>query len=138
MKQIFQVDLQHLKHLMNFLIIVDEYGGSLWNFGFDVEVDSKYKETYAQWKSLTDEEKALVICEPKKALATKSLTKKAFEMTEDEFGYNGLGDKSDGFRHRVWNALMTRDITRAWVKSYATAHESGKTKKQLKKSCRQI
>lgn len=108
--------------------IIEEYDEKEWGFGINVGASSAYKEAYSQWTSLTSDEKALIICEPKKAIATKSLTKKAFEMTQKKFGYNGLGDKSDGFRHGVWNALMTRSITRAWAKAYATAHESGKTK----------
>lgn len=113
--------------------IIEEYDEKKWEFGINVSASNAYKEAYSQWTSLTSDEKALIICEPKKAIATKALTKKAFEMTQKRFGYNGLGDKSDGFRHGVWNALMTRDITRAWAKAYATAHESGKTKKQLEK-----
>lgn len=44
-----------------------------------------------------------------------------------------MGDASDGYRHAVWNALMTRDITRFWAKAYSTAHESGKSNKELEK-----
>ena len=54
-------------------------------------------------------------------------------MTNKEFGYNGLGDKSDGFRHGTWNALLTRDISRAWAELYTTAHESGKSNEQLER-----
>jgi hypothetical protein len=35
----------------------------------------------------------------------------------------GLGDKSDGYRHGIWNALMTRDINRVWADAISTAHE---------------
>lgn len=116
--------------------ISDVDGDKSWFFGEKVEASSYYEETKKQWNSLTKEEKALIILEPKKAIATKSLTNKAFEMTQKEFKHNGLGDKSDGFRHGVWNALLTRDITRAWAKAYTTAHESGKSKKQLEKKLR--
>ena len=105
----------------------------IFTWGDNVEASSLYQETRAQWNTLTDKEKSLVIIEPRKAMATKALANQAYDMTQDEFGYNGLGDKSDGFRHGVWNALMTRDITRAWADLYATAHGSGKTKKQLEK-----
>lgn len=79
--------------------------------------------TYEQWTSLTTSEKLLIASDPKAALIAQSCAEEAFAWTKSKFGYNGLGDKSDAYRHGSWNALMTRDISRAWAKSYATAHE---------------
>lgn len=64
------------------------------------------------------------------------MTDSAYDITNKQFGYNGLGDKSDGFRHGIWNALLTRDITRSWAEAYTTAHESGKSAKQLEKKAK--
>ncbi|WP_270167173.1 DUF6973 domain-containing protein [Paenibacillus sp. SYP-B4298] len=80
--------------------------------------------SYSDWTSLTTAEKLLVASNPASALVTNSLSKRAFELTEEKFGYNGLGDKSDAYRHGVWNALMTLHISRAWASLYATAHEN--------------
>ncbi len=101
--------------------------------GTKVKASSLYTVAYSTWTTLTTEEKVLIALDPKKALYTKYLTDDAYTYTKNKFGYNGLGDKSDGFRHGVWNALMTRDLGRSWAKSYATAHESGKSSAELEK-----
>lgn len=106
------------------------------SFGIVAQASEKYQVAYAEWSALTTEEKVLIVTDPKKAVGTKAVTEKAYSMTKKKFGYNGLGDKSDGFRHAVWNALMARDIGKSWAKSYATAHESGKTKAELNKKAR--
>lgn len=82
-----------------------------------------YSISYSTWTSLTTAEKLLIATDPKAALMTNSLSKLAFDYTKEKFGYNGLGDKSDGYRHGIWNALMTRDISRSWAQAYSTAHE---------------
>lgn len=101
--------------------------------GTKVKAAGLYLETYAQWTSLTTDEKVLIACDPKKALITQGLVDKAYNLTAKRYGYNGLGDESDGFRHGVWNALMTRDINRSWAAAYSNAHESGKTEAELNK-----
>lgn len=101
--------------------------------GTKVKAGGLYLETYAQWTSLTTDEKVLIACDPKKALITQGLVDKAYNFTAKKYGYNGLGDESDGFRHGVWNALMTRDISRSWASAYSKAHESGKTEDELNK-----
>lgn len=82
-----------------------------------------YSISYSSWTKLTTSEKLLVASNPVAALQTNAIQKKAFEYTTAKFGSNGLGDKSDGYRHGIWNALMTRDISRAWAEAIATAHE---------------
>lgn len=47
----------------------------------------------------------------------------ATEQTERKFGYSGLGDRSDAFRHGIWNAEMTILIGREKAELFATAHE---------------
>jgi hypothetical protein len=92
----------------------------LFSFSFGV---SAFALSYSDWTRLTTSEKLLIATDPKAALMTDSIKDIAFKWTQEKFGNNGLGDKSDGYRHGVWNALMTRDISRAWADAYATAHE---------------
>ena len=86
---------------------------------------------YNTWLCLTEAEKKLVVAYPSKALAVNASSSRATEMTITTFGINGLGDKSDGFRHALWNALMARDIGTKYAKKFADAHESGKTEADL-------
>lgn len=59
------------------------------------------------WNALTDSEKKLVIRYPFDALKVNTAKNIATNQTEIKFGRNGLGDKSDAFRHGIWNAEMT-------------------------------
>lgn len=59
------------------------------------------------WNSLTDSEKKLVIRYPFDALKVNQAKNIATTQTETKFGVNGLGNKSDAFRHGIWNAEMT-------------------------------
>lgn len=86
---------------------------------------------YEMWNALTDDEKALVVAHPVKALAVNATSNKATELTIMAFGVNGLGDKSDGYRHAMWNCLMTREIGKEYAEEFANAHESGKTEEEL-------
>ena len=47
----------------------------------------------------------------------------ATEQTDRKFGYSGLGDRSDAFRHGIWNAEMTVLIGKEKAELFATAHE---------------
>ena len=47
----------------------------------------------------------------------------ATKQTERKFGHNGLGDRSDAFRHGIWNAEMTILIGAEKAELFATAHE---------------
>lgn len=86
-------------------------------------VQTAHALTYSEWTKLTTAEKLLIAANPAKALMTNSIKQKAFNYTAQKFGYNGLGDSSDGYRHGIWSALMTRDISRAWAEAYGNAHE---------------
>ncbi len=79
--------------------------------------------SYADWSRLTTGEKIMIASNPVAGLKTNALGNTAYIYTQQKFGTNGLGDRSDGYRHAIWNALMTRDINRAWADGYATAHE---------------
>lgn len=75
------------------------------------------------WNSLTDSEKNLCIRYPFDALKVNSAKNIATSKTEEKFGVNGLGDRSDAFRHGIWNAEMTVLIGVEKAELFATAHE---------------
>lgn len=75
------------------------------------------------WNALTYSEKILCIRYPFDALKVNQDKNIATSQTEIKFGYNGLGDRSDAFRHGIWNAEMTVLIGKQKAKLFATAHE---------------
>lgn len=79
------------------------------------------------WNSLTDAEKKLVIRYPFDALKVNDAKNVATSQTELKFGYSGLGDRSDAFRHGIWNAKMTILIGEAKAELFASAHEDKDT-----------
>jgi hypothetical protein len=85
---------------------------------------------YEEWSNLTTSEKLLVASSPANAALTVMCRAKAYTLTQQNMGKNGLGDPSDAFRHAIWNALMCKYISKAWAYLMATAHED-KTAAQL-------
>lgn len=75
------------------------------------------------WNVLTDSEKKLCIRYPLDALKVNTAKNIATSKTEAKFGFNGLGDRSDAFRHGIWNAEMTILIGKEKAELFATAHE---------------
>ena len=75
------------------------------------------------WNSLTESEKRLCIRYPFDALKVNTARKIATEQTERKFGYSGLGDRSDAFRHGIWNAEMSILLGSKKAELFATAHE---------------
>ena len=75
------------------------------------------------WNVLTDSEKNLCIRYPFDALKVNKAKNIATTQTEAKFGLNGLGDRSDAFRHGIWNAEMTVLIGKEKAELFATAHE---------------
>lgn len=75
------------------------------------------------WNALTDSEKDLCIRYPLDALKVNTAKNIATSQTEEKFGANGLGDRSDAFRHGLWNAEMTVLIGQDKAELFATAHE---------------
>lgn len=92
------------------------------------------ENAYDVWDGLTFDEKSLVAQNPVKAIAAFASSKKTAEITKQIFGKNGLGDKSDGFRHATWCALMARDAGAKFAKDFSNAHESGKTEEFLQQN----
>ncbi len=75
------------------------------------------------WNALTDSEKKLCIRYPFDALKVNTAKDIATSQTAAKFGSNGLGDRSDAFRHGIWNAEMTVLIGKEKAELFATAHE---------------
>ncbi len=75
------------------------------------------------WNALTETEKKLLIKYPFDALKVNTAKNIATTQTEIKFGYSGLGDRSDAFRHGIWNAEMTILIGENKAELFATAHE---------------
>lgn len=75
------------------------------------------------WNALTESEKKLCIRYPFDTLKVNTAKNIATNQTEIKFGRNGLGDKSDAFRHGIWNAEMTILIGKEKAELFATAHE---------------
>lgn len=75
------------------------------------------------WNALTDSEKKLCIRYPFDALKVNKAKNIATDQTTRKFGKNGLGDRSDAFRHGIWNAEMTVLIGKEKAELFATAHE---------------
>lgn len=75
------------------------------------------------WNVLTDSEKKLCIRYPFDAIKVNTAKNIAISQTEAKFGFNGLGDRSDAFRHGIWNAEMTILIGMEKAELFATAHE---------------
>lgn len=75
------------------------------------------------WNSLTESEKKLVIRYPFDALKVNQARNIATTQTEKKFNSNGLGDRSDAFRHGIWNAEMTVLIGKEKAELFATGHE---------------
>lgn len=94
-------------------------------------LDDLVTKVYSMWQGLTTAEKRLIICHPKKAMAAYAAAQKSTEYTIAVFGHNGLGDISDGFRHVLWCAMMTRDAGEKFARAYAEAHEGEKTEEDL-------
>ena len=72
---------------------------------------------------LLNPKKKLCIRYPFDALKVNTAKNIATNQTEIKFGRNGLGDKSDAFRHGIWNAEMTILIGKEKAELFATAHE---------------
>lgn len=79
------------------------------------------------WNALTETEKKLLIRYPLAALKVNDAKNIATRQTERKFGHNGLGDRSDAFRHGIWNAEMTILIGAEKAELFATAHEEKDT-----------
>lgn len=65
---------------------------------------------YESWTALTLSEKILIATNPVNAAITKELANNAVAKTAELYGYNGLGDNTDAFRHAYWNVKLAKFI----------------------------
>lgn len=82
---------------------------------------------YDTWNTHTDSEKKLVIWYPFDPLKVNKAKIIATQQTTIKFGYNGLGHRSDAFRHGIWNTEMTIMIGVSRTELFATAYENEDT-----------
>lgn len=83
-----------------------------------------FASVYDDWNRLTTAEKILVATDPVNAYFTTVARDNAYSLTQQHMGKNGLGDKSDAFRHAIWNALICRyTMDETWAYLITTAHE---------------
>lgn len=69
----------------------------------------------------------MVVRYPFDALKVNTAKNIATTKTQTKFGENGLGNRSDAFRHGMWNAEMTILIGEEKAELFATAHEDKDT-----------
>lgn len=71
--------------------------------------------------------KELVACKLKYSVGqcnyALQTSQRANSETKKRFGYNGMDDKSDAFRHAYWNALMANGYGVSFAKTIADNHE---------------
>lgn len=89
----------------------------------DVLSSKSYEEEISKWNSLNTYTKALIVLYPANAYVTSITRQKAIDYTNAWRKQVIVGDKSDAFRHAIWNALMSKYISEAWAYQFATAHE---------------
>lgn len=100
------------------LMVVNDGGG-----GGGTTVDCSKYEIYGTNIELTDAEKELVLDHPFAAIEVAVAKSRAENYTVDYFGINGHNDKSDAYRHSIWNGLMVKAIDYSLTYDFATAHE---------------
>lgn len=128
-KNVAQYTQEEFEKLVNFVITFKESNPDISKEDVITAVDRHILNTRGIddisgiWSALTNEEKKLVIRYPFDALKVNSAKDVAFNATNIQFGYNGLGDRSDAFRHIMWNAVMTMSIGEYKAELFATAHE---------------
>lgn len=76
-----------------------------------------------QWYRTNSYVKILLVSYPAMAYITNLTKDKAREYTNSFRPQVIVGDKSDAFRHAIWNALMSKYTSEAWAYQFATAHE---------------
>lgn len=86
------------------------------NFNFDIDEGG--------FGDLTAQEKILVALYPLEALLIRANKEPTETETENIFGFNGLNDKSDAFRHAYFNAMNSNDAGDTVARLFSTAHES--------------
>lgn len=77
-----------------------------------------------EYKKLKQAEKDLVWQYPIAALTMRGNKHKAMEQTSSHFGHSGTNDKSDAFRHGMFQILNTLTVGETIARLFANAHET--------------
>ncbi|EOD00806.1 DUF6973 domain-containing protein [Caldisalinibacter kiritimatiensis] len=115
-------DTKHIVKHFNSITGLKEKPKKIKKLGLSF-VDTVYAISYDDWARLTTAEKVLVVLYPAEAVIVNSCSQQAYTYTKEKFGYNGLGDKTDGYRHAMWNALMDARLDEHIAEAFSTAHE---------------
>jgi len=89
-----------------------------------VDIDGLEGGPYKKFQGLSPAEKEFVKNNKGAAYKINRNANKAWNRTLKTFGHQGKGDKSDAFRHTLWQALNTQDAGAEKTKEYADAHET--------------
>ena len=89
-----------------------------------LELDVFNQDPYNIWGKLTEQEKALISSNPFKAYKIFKNKSVAEAETINNFGTNGINDKSDAFRHAFFQAINSRDVGISYAGQMSDAHES--------------
>jgi hypothetical protein len=78
-----------------------------------------------KWNRLNDREKNIIKWDVQfyKVIDINSNADLATTMTISIYGMNGKGDKSDAFRHALWQALNVQDVGKSFTQKWSDAHE---------------
>jgi len=82
------------------------------------------QDPYDIWKSISQNEKNLIKSFPMEAWNIFKNREIAERATKSKFGFNGLNDKSDAYRHAYYNAINTKKVGAYLAELFSNAHES--------------
>ncbi|GEC87874.1 DUF6973 domain-containing protein [Brevibacillus brevis] len=75
--------------------------------------------------TLNDQEQEMYDSNPIYGIYALGAGKTAWDYTIAKFGRNGLGDRSDAFRHAAWSLILVSMTDDAWTRAWTDAHEYG-------------
>ncbi len=89
-----------------------------------IDMDGQEGNPYSTFKNLSPAEKKFVKKNKVAAYKIFRNSKTATKQTKNKFGRNGRNDRSDAFRHTLWQALNTQSVGEDMTQQYADAHET--------------
>jgi len=89
-----------------------------------IDIDGQEGNPYSTFKNLSSAEKKFVKKNKVAAYKIFRNAKTATKQTKNKFGFNGRNDRSDAFRHTLWQALNTQSVGADLTQQYADAHET--------------
>ncbi|MFE4713775.1 DUF6973 domain-containing protein [Paenibacillus sp. NPDC056722] len=118
-------DFKKANPTLSDLSIVAEFDNKLdkeSNTFFLLAIGDGYAE---QWAQLTSFEKGLAIASPAQALVVNTCRNKANTYAAESIykDQKGNGTAKDAYRHAIWNALMSKYISKQAAELWANAHE---------------